>query len=50
VCGTNYECIYDYYVTGDENLGQISANFSDQFDVITNITAAGKYILNVRRV
>jgi hypothetical protein len=47
VCGTNYECTYDYYVTGDEDLGQLSANFSDQFNVITNITAAGKYILNV---
>ena len=50
VCGTNYECTYDYYVTGDKILGQISANFSDQFDINTNITAAGKYILNVRRV
>ena len=40
VCGTNYECTYDYYVTGDENLGRLSAKFSDQFDVITNITAA----------
>jgi hypothetical protein len=47
VCGTNYECTYDYYVTGDEDLGQLSANFSDQFNVITNITAAGKYIPNV---
>jgi hypothetical protein len=32
VCGTNYECTYDYYVTGDVNLGRLSANFSDQFD------------------
>ena len=29
------------------NLGRLSANFSDQFDVITNSTAAGKYIPNV---
>jgi len=34
-------------VTGDANLGQLYANFSDQFDVITNVTAAGKYISNV---
>ena len=47
VCGTNYECTYDYYVTGDENLGRLSANFSDQFDVITNIIVTGKYITNV---
>ena len=47
VCGTNYECIYDYYVTGDEHFGQISANFSDQFDTMTNTTATGKYILNI---
>ena len=42
VCGTNYECIYDYYVTGDKYLGQISAISSDKFEVITNITMAGK--------
>ena len=47
VCGTNYECTYDYYVTGDENLGRLSANFSEQFDVITNIIVTGKYITNV---
>jgi hypothetical protein len=45
VCGTNYECTYDYYVTGDENLGRLSANFSDQFEVITNIIVTGKYEL-----
>ena len=49
VCGTNYECTYDYYVTEDANLGRLSANFSDEFDVITNITAAGNYITNVRK-
>ena len=47
MCGTNYECTYDYYVTGDANLGRLSANFSDQFDVITKVTTAGKYIPNV---
>ena len=46
VCGTNYECIYDYYVTGDKELGEISANSSDKFEVITNITMTGKYIVN----
>ena len=34
-------------MTGDEHLGQLSANFSDQFNVITKITVAGKYIPNV---
>ena len=35
-------------MTGDVNLGRLSANFSDQFDDITHsITAAGKYITNV---
>ena len=34
-------------MTGDENLGRLSANFSEQFDVITNIIVTGKYITNV---
>ncbi|VDI51850.1 Hypothetical predicted protein [Mytilus galloprovincialis] len=37
-CRNNTECIYDYYVTGDQGLGQFSANASRDYDVISNLT------------
>ncbi|CAC5420802.1 Sushi, nidogen and EGF-like domain-containing protein 1,Alpha-tectorin [Mytilus coruscus] len=38
-CGSNFECIYDYLVTNNEQFGQMSANSSVSFDVILGLTA-----------
>ncbi|XP_071123955.1 protein mesh-like [Mytilus edulis] len=44
-CGSNSECIYDYLATDNEQFCQMSADWSDSFNVIVGLTAQGKLLV-----